>query len=250
MALQKRSIDQADRFFTVSALWQNALAGEGKTSADVGNGVDTSRFSPRADETDARLRDRLDLPPGPVFLCVGGIEARKNTLRILDAFAQVRAVRPDAQLVIAGGVSLLDHGAYQSQFRSRLEELARLRSAVHIIGAVADQDLPALFRLADTLVFPSSRKVSGLWFWKRWRAAYGCCVLHCAIHGLSFAKPCGLVRSAQSSLDCRSDDGFARHGDPPRLTSAGLELARRYSWQRTAEAHLATYLDMTEPAHA
>ncbi len=36
----------------------------------------------------------------------------------------------------------------------------------------------------------------------------------------------------------------------PRLTSAGLELARRYSWQRTAEAHLATYLDMTEPAHA
>lgn len=251
MALQKRSIDQADRFFTVSALWQNALAREGKTSADVGNGVDTSRFSPRADETDARLRDRLDLPPGPVFLCVGGVEARKNTLRILDAFAQVRAVRPDAQLVIAGGVSLLDHGAYQSQFRSRLEELARLRSAVHIIGAVADQDLPALFRLADTLVFPSVKEGFGLVVLEA--MASGIPVVVSSIAPFTDylspnhavwcdpRNPASIAEAMMVSLDTDIR---------PRLTSAGLELARRYSWQRTAEAHLATYLDMTEPAHA
>ncbi|WP_152971303.1 glycosyltransferase, partial [Rhizobium ecuadorense] len=71
------------------------------------------------------LRDRLQLGSGPIFLSVGGIEARKNTLGILEAFRQVRAIRPDAQLVIAGGASLLDHGDYQEEFRSCLACLGR-----------------------------------------------------------------------------------------------------------------------------
>ncbi|MGO6908031.1 glycosyltransferase, partial [Rhizobium ruizarguesonis] len=81
---------------------------------------------------------------------------------ILEAFRQVRAIRPDAQLVIAGGASLLDHGDYQEEFRSCLACLGRDAAAVHITGAIADADMPSLYRLADALVFPSLKEGFGL----------------------------------------------------------------------------------------
>ncbi|SMC71087.1 MSMEG_0565 family glycosyltransferase [Rhizobium sp. RU36D] len=251
MTLQKRSIDQADRFFTVSALWQDVLKAEGKPSVNVGNGVDTARFSPQSDETDAPLRKKLDLPPGPIFLCVGGIEARKNTLRILDAFAQVRAVLPNAQLVIAGGVSLLDHGAYQTAFRTRLEQLPTVRNAVHIIGAVADRDLPALFRLADALVFPSVKE------------GFGLVVLEAMASGtpvvVSSIAPFTGYLSADDAIWCDPlnpasiAEAMMLSLAPDirrQLIPAGMEVAARHSWRRTAEAHLNTYIEMMEPAHA
>ncbi len=60
-------------------------------------------------EASLNCRRRLGLGAGPIFLAVGGIEERKNTVRILDAFAQIAAMRPDAELVVAGGASLLNH---------------------------------------------------------------------------------------------------------------------------------------------
>ena len=101
--------------------------------------------------------------PDPVFLSIGGIEARKNTLGILEAFRQLRAVRPDAQLVIAGGVSLLDHRDYQEEFQSHLRTLRADASAVHIIGAVSDKPTCRTFTgSADALVFPSLKEGFGL----------------------------------------------------------------------------------------
>ncbi|MGO8077954.1 MSMEG_0565 family glycosyltransferase, partial [Rhizobium leguminosarum] len=69
----------------------------------AGNGVDTNRFSPAWSGEQVALRERLQMGRGPIFISIGGIEARKNTIGILEAFRQVRDIRPDAQLVIAGG---------------------------------------------------------------------------------------------------------------------------------------------------
>ena len=64
-------------------------------------GVDMERFAP-ADRGTARAR--LGLPPGaPLVLAVGGLTERKNPLGLLQAFARVRAVRPDALLALVGG---------------------------------------------------------------------------------------------------------------------------------------------------
>lgn len=251
MGLQRRSIDHADRFFTVSATWQALLAAEGKASVNVGNGVDTSRFSPRQDGRDVGLRARLNLPSGPVFLSIGGVEARKNTLRILEAFAQLKAVRPDAQLVIAGGVSLLDHGAYQSEFRTLLSGLPTLRGAVHLIGAVADEDMPALFRLADALVFPSVKE------------GFGLVVLEAMASGVpavvSSIAPFTEYLSPDDAIWCDplnpasiAEAMMLSLAEPirRRLLPAGLAVAARHGWQKTAEAHIASYLELREPAHA
>ena len=80
--LQLRAITSADHLFVVGRVWQDWVARELKRDACyVGNGVDRTRFSPRPDETDSELQTLLHLPVGvPLFLALGGIEWRKNTI--------------------------------------------------------------------------------------------------------------------------------------------------------------------------
>ncbi len=66
----------------------------------VNMGVDLDRFSP-GDRGAARAR--LGLPAsGPLVAAVGGLTDRKNPLTLLQAFARVRARRPDARLALVG----------------------------------------------------------------------------------------------------------------------------------------------------
>ncbi len=55
----------------------------------------------------------------PILLAVGGVEERKNTVRLLQAFAALHAQYPSVRLVIAGGASILDHDAYQARLPMR-----------------------------------------------------------------------------------------------------------------------------------
>lgn len=165
-AWQERGWREADLVLCVSRQWQDTmLAAHGVQAGLVSNGVDTARYTETPDVRDAVLRARLGLGPGPVFLAVGGIEERKNTLRILQAFLRVRATLGQAQLVIAGGASLLDHGDYAAEFDA-LAALAGLARGpgqpLQVLGRVDDADMPALFRCADVLAFPSLREGFGL----------------------------------------------------------------------------------------
>lgn len=252
MRLQDRSIDRGDAFFAVSAVWQAALRKDsGITSTVVGNGVDTQRFFPAWSGEQTALRDRIGLHAGPVFLSIGGIEARKNTLGILDAFRQLRAVKPDAQLIIAGGVSLLDHRDYQEEFQSHLRTLREDAAAVHIIGAVPDEDMANLYRIADALVFPSLKE------------GFGLVVLEAMASGLPAIVPS--IVPFTEYLD--TEDAIwcdPRHSASiaeamvlsllpemrNRIIERGLEVAGRFTWRRVAEAHLSTYAMLKEAVHA
>ncbi|MCF1479776.1 MSMEG_0565 family glycosyltransferase [Agrobacterium vitis] len=252
MALQDRSIKRADAFLAVSDAWQTILRDTyGVDATVVGNGVDNRRFAPAWSGEQTALRDRIGLHSGPVFLSIGGIEARKNTLGILDAFRQLRAVKPDAQLVIAGGVSLLDHRDYQEEFQSHLRALRDDAAAVHIIGAVSDNDMPNLYRLADALVFPSLKEGFGL----------------VVLEAMASSVPT-IVPSIAPFIDyLGSDDALwcdPRHSASiaeamalalvpeirERIIPRGLEVAGRFPWRRVAEAHLSTYATLKEAAHA
>ena len=145
----------------------------------VRNGVDLQRYqsapagaaaAATQAGADAAAAHTLGLRPGaPLLLAVGGIEARKNTLAMLLAFSQLRAQRPAAQLVIAGGASLLDHGAYHADFRRTLAQTglragtaADAAADVLLTGTVPDALMPALFRAADVLLMPSLTEGFGL----------------------------------------------------------------------------------------
>lgn len=189
MAWQERAFLRASQVLCVSQTWCDTLRREhGVEAALVHNGVNLTRFSrcstsqpflplPEGEgatqespslsaSTDTRVATRHGLRPGaPLFLAVGGIEERKNTLRLLEAFIAFHAEQPAAQLAIVGGASLLDHHAYTASFHALLSA-SGLRSGrfepVVITGTVPDADMPALFRIADALLMPSVREGFGM----------------------------------------------------------------------------------------
>lgn len=251
-ALQQRSIVEADALFVVSRTWQAHLAETFERHAvRVGNGVDRTRFTPRPDARDPALRQRLGLGPGPVFLAVGGIEERKNTVRILEAFIQVRALLPTAQLIIAGGASLLDHDAYRRAFAHTLRISSLPSGALIETGPLAQADMPALYRVADALVFPSLKE------------GFGLVVLEAMASGLPVVAPAIApfteYLGPQDAAWCDpltahsiADAMMAVRTEPQRgrLVARGAEVAAAHDWQHTARAHLAAYEQLREPAHA
>ncbi|WP_354860180.1 glycosyltransferase, partial [Acetobacter fabarum] len=96
-----------------------------------------------------------------LILAVGGVERRKNTLHLLEAFLALRRDQPDVHLVVVGGASLLDHSAYRTLFDMRLRQ-SDAAEHVTLTGAVADEDMPAFYRQAAVLAYPSVTEGFGL----------------------------------------------------------------------------------------
>lgn len=253
-ALEARSILGADRLLCVSPTWQRQLHERFGLAADiVGNGVDTARFTPIASAADAALKARLGLGAGPVFLAVGGIEARKNTIATLRAFAHLRRTLVGAQLVIAGGASLLDHGSYRRSFDAVLaaEGLATGPGApVVLAGVLADDDMPALYRLADALVFASLVEGFGLAIVEAMASGTPAVVSHIA----PFTDFLG--RADCLWADPQDPESIARAmcralmpGTRTRLVAAGHAVAKHHDWPGCARAHLAAYTELLDVTH-
>ncbi|MBX9909139.1 MAG: MSMEG_0565 family glycosyltransferase [Beijerinckiaceae bacterium] len=251
-AWQTRSIMAADRHFTVSRLWQAALRTDfGLDATIVGNGVDRRIFTPRRDGREIALRQRLGLGDGPVLLAVGGVEARKNTLRMLQAFRQLRAIAPDAQFLVVGGASLLEHSGYQAAFEAELASAPETARSVVLAGPQMQGDMPALYRLADALVFASVKEGFGL----------------VALEALACGTP--VVISHVAPFTEHFSDGEVVWCDPeepgsianamaavlmPELRRA-LERRREralspHRWETVAAAHLPVYRELREAAYA
>jgi glycosyltransferase-like protein len=243
---QERAIVDAGRLLCVSRTWAARLAAEYGVQADVvGNGVDGTVYRPGPEPGDAELRRRLGLGVGPVFLCTGGFEARKNTLAILEAFAALRTRAPAAQLVVAGSGSRLDQAGYEARCWATLErEGLAVGPGGPVIrtGPLAQAEMAALYRAADTLVSPSPRE------------GYGLCELE--------AMACGLpvIAAAQAlpaEAAARNETLVADPRDIPALTAAmlssleparrarlrkaGGDVARAHAWETCAMRHLPAY---------
>ena len=108
-------------------------------------GVDMAgRFVPDA----AVQRSRSEL------LFVGRLVEKKGLRYLLDALPAVLRERPDVTLSIAG------FGPDEERLKAQVHELG-LQDAVRFLGAVAQKDLPALYRRAALFVAPFVRAESG-----------------------------------------------------------------------------------------
>ncbi|MFL9993881.1 MSMEG_0565 family glycosyltransferase [Paraburkholderia sediminicola] len=165
-AWQRRAYEDAEQVLCVSDTWTREMrSAYGIAALTVPNGVDVARFTPDEDVRDSQLRQRMGIDCGPIVLSVGGIEARKNTLALLEAFASVLRALPGAQLVIAGGASLLDHDTYARGLLKRTAELGLSigpHESVVVTGPLEDAAMPGLFRSADVLSMVSLREGFGL----------------------------------------------------------------------------------------
>ena len=252
-AMQRTAITAADQLFVVSPLWRDWLAMElGRHAPVVGNGVDLGRFSSRTDAADAELRAHLALSGDvPVFLSVGGVESRKNTVRILEAFAIARRDHPQARLVVAGGASLLDHGSYQAAFTQTLAASGLPEDAVIVTGPLPQRLMPALYRAATLLLFPSVKE------------GFGLVVLEAMATGVpvltSLMQPFTDYLEEDDVVWCDPHDassiaaGIKAAMQPGRralLAARGLIRAASHSWAEVATRHLDAYANMLEQAHA
>jgi glycosyltransferase-like protein len=245
---QTRSIVEADELFTVSMLWQQRILSEfGRPSTAIGNGVDTLRFSGASRSIDQEVRAKYGINGSHILLAVGGIEERKNSIRILEAFQQVMTIHRDAQLVIAGGASLLDHGAYRRQFEALLAANGVLDRAVRCLGPIPDAEMPSLYRLADALVFPSIKEGFGLVVLEA--MASGTPVVTSRIapfteylheHDVVWCDPHNVGSIANAIAMVLTEPLRSR------LAQRGALIARQYDWSNTARAHVPVYARMTE----
>ena len=102
------------------------------------------------------VRNRYRLPARFV-LGLGTLQPRKNFERLIAAYAQMRGeARSGLKLVIAGGLGWMCEGIFR-----RVEELG-LQDEVLFSGYVADEDLPALYSMAEVFAFPSLYEGFGL----------------------------------------------------------------------------------------
>jgi len=246
--LQERSIIGADALMVVSEEWRRRLEHDFGLAAQVGgNGVDGVRFSPRRDASDVALADRLGLGDGPVLLSIGGVEARKNSIRILQAHGELLRTHPTARLVIAGGASLLDHRRYGEAFREALSSLGERAASVVVTGPVDDAEMPALYRLASVLVFASLKEGFGL----------------CVLEALASGTPVVVSRMAPfvdylgprdaswcDPYDPHSIADAARAALSADFSQCGPELAQRFSWAAVAKRHLPAYAAIAEGGNA
>ncbi|WP_394790937.1 MSMEG_0565 family glycosyltransferase [Rhodoferax sp.] len=247
MAWQQRSVVQAQQVLCVSRLWRDVLQQEhGIAAIDVPNGVDAARYSPTPHAKDSALAQRLGIRSnGPVLLCVGGVEERKNTVRVLQAFIQLRAQMPDLQLVIAGGASLLDHSAYARTFQALLQASGCSRDVL-LTGPLADADMPGLFRLADVVAMPSLSE------------GFGLVVLEALCSGVPVvasniapfteylqAGDCSWADPLDASSIARAIQQALADNDRQRIAASAARLAARFSWQRSAALHAGIYQNLT-----
>lgn len=256
---QDRSIQEARRLLCVSHGWTERVRSDfGALPEVVGNGVDLAAYRSTPDLRDAVVRERWALGGGPIVLSVGGLEARKNTFGIIEAFARLRERHPGAQLVIAGGASLLDHASYRARCQAALtvHGLAAGSSGPVIeTGPVPQSDMPALYRVADMLAFPSLKEGFGL----------------CVLEAMACGTPTIVSRRPPFTEYLSDGDAlFVDPGDPDdiaqamatalvpetrtRLRVAGFARAAAHSWRACAERHLDAYAGCArtrqEPTHA
>ena len=120
--------------------------------AAIGNGVDTTRFSPGDDAVRRRLRSELETPEDAVVIMMTGrLVAEKGYPELFRAMAGV-----DAHLWVAGDRLASDHADAIDDALDQVSADPLLAPRVHLLGQ--RDDVPDLLRAADIFTLPSHRE--------------------------------------------------------------------------------------------
>ena len=204
----------------------------------VGAGVD-ARFRPVRDPHELnRVRTRYRLPER-FILGVSTLEPRKNFTGLIAAFDRLVAEPlPGAplHLVIAGGKGWL----YDAIFAAAAASPARER--IHFVGFVSDDDLPALYSLAEVFAFPSHYEGFGIPVLE----AMACGTPVVCANNSSLPEVAGDAALLIEATDTEGLAGALRRlvtdADlRSELTGRGLAQAGKFGWEAAAQRLLGVY---------
>jgi alpha-1,3-rhamnosyl/mannosyltransferase len=185
-----------------------------------------SRFAPASTAAMQALRARLNLPERFLFALAIN-KPHKNLTTLLRAFARVQS---DAHLVLGG--------FHDARFPDPRAEVAALGigERVHFVGAVDDDDLPALYSAAQAFVFPSVYEGFGL----PPLEAMACGTPVLVEAGLQIAPHD--VAAWADAMQRVLDDASLRE----QLSQHSLQQAKRFTWAHTAEQTYNAYMQQLE----
>ncbi|WP_344735280.1 MSMEG_0565 family glycosyltransferase, partial [Nocardioides fonticola] len=152
---ERAVVEPTARICVSRAVAEEVRAGWGLSPIVIPNGVDADRFARAADDTAGRRAWATRL--GRYVLALGGIEPRKGSLDLLEAFAAMRD--PALRLVIGGGETLFDYRDYRAAFDRRAAELG---IEPVVLGTLSETELPTLVAQADVLAMVSTKEGFGL----------------------------------------------------------------------------------------
>ncbi len=246
MDCQREAILEPDRVLTVSEVWRRTLAADYGVRAEVvPNGVDVERYASASPVRAAELRRSVGAADRPLLLSVGGIEPRKGSDVLVRALSvlQREGVRP--VLVVVGGHSFQDHRAYKEAVLAELPGLGlELGVDVVTVGTVPDDDMPAWYAAADVLAFPSINEGFGLAVVEAMSAGVPVVTSDLPVfreylvpeHD-ALLVPVGDVTGLAAALQTALLDDVVR----TRLVAGGAAVARRFTWQASAQRHRDVY---------
>jgi len=186
------------------------------------------------------LRKRLGIS-GPYILHVGSIQPRKNLVRLVDAFDQLKNEIDGLTLVLAGRLGwgykpLLDH----------IKKLD-LSERVIIPGYVADEDLSTLYSGAEVYAFPSLYE--GFGFPALEAMACKTPVVCANTSSLPELVQDAALTFAPTDVDALVNvlrKVLTEPGVKNKLVEYGYQRAKRFSWEASARSILSILVEAAE----
>ena len=233
-----RSLERADHVLADSASTkQDLIELFNIPAADitvVGAGVEP-RFRPITDAIELeRVAAKYRLPP-KLILSLGTLEPRKNFTGLIKAFSQ-SPVRETHHLVIAGGKGWLYDDIFAEAAASPVTD------RIHLIGFVADEDLPTLYSLADVFAYPSHYEGFGIPVIE---------AMACGTPVVCADNSCLPEVAGSSAVQIPATDIEALDGALHRLTTdqtlrshaitEGFVQAQKFNWPAAAQRLLTVY---------
>jgi glycosyltransferase involved in cell wall biosynthesis len=237
----KRLARRQDAIIAVSQTTANDITrffGIGKNKIEVvHNGLDHARFQPIPDREDANVLAHFKLN-APYFLYVARLEhPGKNHVRLINAFTNFKIATKSKDLLVLGGADW--HGA---EAIHQAAELSPFSKDIRRVGYISDAQLPALYRRATAMVYPSLFEGFGM----PPVEAMACnCPVICSDRGslaeiaapaACIVDPENVVQISEALRRVSSDSDFADN-----LRRSGIKHAAKFNWKRAAAATLAVY---------
>lgn len=187
----------------------------------------------------ARVRAQHSLPSS-FMLFVGRTDPRKNVGRLIDAFGILKRDCGDERKLVIAGQSGGSHAALVSQVR-RLG----MEKEVIFTGFVPPENLPALYSMADCLVFPSLDEGFGLPPLE---------AMECGTPVVTSNTTALSETTGDAALQVNPGDSNAiaaavrelltRRDLAATLAAKGLERCRMYTWEKAAAETRVVYHEL------
>lgn len=239
-----RACEVAEQIICVSAVARDSLLAELPLDASkvtvVHHGLEHVESVPPPDATTVKWLDALGLPD-PFVLYAGALDARKNVELVLAAVERLFDGGRKPTLVLAG-----QRWFGSGPLEKKVLELKERGVDVRPLGYLEDSVFYALMKRAGVFVFPSRYEGFGLPPLEAMRLGVPTIVSNAG----SLPEVCG-DGAWQVNVDDAAGlaDALERllqsASERSTLAKRGLAVARRYSWQDSADKTLAVYQRVT-----